>query len=114
MTKRPMNHLATPPDCSATNMTTIASRRVSCAVTLLIITLFPSVPAARADETDGPRTAAELYQLDKVWTIHLHFTPEQWDAMEPKGAGRGPGGPGGGPRGGFGPGMFLAPVFLAQ
>ena len=26
-----------------------------------------------------------LYNLTNVWTIHLKFAPEQWEAMEPKG-----------------------------
>jgi spore coat protein CotH len=81
-----------------------------------------SATAARI-ETEG------LYHLTNIWTVHLTFTPDQWEEMEPKGGvgpfggpggpgpfGRGPrgpgqGGPGGGP-GGFGPAMFLAPAFL--
>lgn len=95
----------------------------------------------------------DLFGTTGVWEVHLKFTPEQWDAMEPKsggfggfggppgGGGRrfgpgggpgfgpgvgvgepggferpaGPGGPGGGPGlrpGGFGPAMFIAPIFL--
>lgn len=49
--------------------------------------------------------ADRIYQLTNVWTIHLKFSPDQWDAMEPKGGGnpfggglRG-GGPGGRPGG---------------
>src|SRR3982751_6008940 len=80
-------------------------------------------PAAAASIKQG-----ELFRTTNVWTIHLKFTLEQWQAMEPKqdgpgffgggpGGGRGPGGPGGPGRpggGGFGPGMFLAPGFLEQ
>src|SRR4051794_26149657 len=55
-----------------------------------------------------PQTPAELFKIDKVWTIHLTFTPTQWEAMEPRRAG-GPGGP----PGGFGPGMFLGPAFMS-
>jgi spore coat protein H len=71
-----------------------------------------------------PQHPAELYRLTNVWSVHLHFTAEQWDAMEPTG---GPGAGGrmggfGGPVGppdqlrptGFGPGMFLAPALLRQ
>jgi len=45
-------------------------------------------------------TGDRLFDLDRVWDLHLTFTPEQWDAMEPKG------GPGsfGGPPGPGGPG----------
>jgi spore coat protein H len=78
-----------------------------------------------------PSSAAEIYRLTNVWSLHLKFDPAQWEAMEPKGGGggfpgfgRGPGGPGGpgpgpgGPRGGgpgFGPpppSMILTPVFM--
>ncbi len=74
----------------------------------------------------------DLYGLTNIWTVHLKFAADQWEAMEPKGGfgfGGGPGGPGpfGGNRGpggqgmpgpagdgpaGFGPAMFLAPAFL--
>ncbi len=84
-----------------------------------------------------------LYQLTNIWTLHLRFTPDQWEAMEPKGGalpfggsnapaalgfGPGPGAPG---SFGFGPapgapgfappdpdaftlGAFLSPLFLGQ
>ena len=74
-----------------------------------------------AELAGAPRKAADLYQLTKVWAIHLHFTPDQWQAMEPE-QGDGPmggpmrmrfGGPAGpdGP-GGFGAAGFLVPSFL--
>lgn len=64
-----------------------------------------------------------LFNRTHILNVHLKFSPEQWAAMEPKGGpgggpgapggpGRGPGGPGG--PGGFGPGMFLAPLFLRE
>lgn len=69
----------------------------------------------------APAKSSELYQVTNVWTVHFTFTPEQWEAMEPKGGGgfpggpRGPGRPGGpGGPGGFGPGMFVAPGMLKQ
>ncbi len=63
----------------------------------------------------------QLFEITNIWTVHLKFRSDQWEAMEPKGGfgpdggpGR-PGGPGmpgpGGPHG-FGPGMLLAPAFL--
>ncbi len=80
-----------------------------------------SVSAAKKDSL----TPAELFSLTNVYTAHFQFTAEQWQEMEPErgeggffGGGpggpgrRGPGGPGGGPGRGFGPGMFLAPVFI--
>ncbi len=75
------------------------------------------------ENNSGNLKAADLFNLTNVWTLHLTFTPEQWEAMEPKGGGFGPFGGGrggaagrGGGRGGagFGPGMFLAPAFLGQ
>ena len=62
-----------------------------------------------------PLKSAELFQAAKVWTVHLRFTAEQWQAMEPAQAEGMPGGPrfgGPGAPGGFGPAMFLAPSFL--
>lgn len=69
---------------------------------------FPSDAAAL------PRKAADLFQTTNVWTVHLAFTPKEWEALEPEG---GPGGFGGGPGrgpgpGGFGPAMIVAPSFL--
>ncbi len=70
----------------------------------------PVTPASQTLDAD------HIYNLTNVWTIHLKFTPEQWDAMEPKGGGnpfgRGPGGPGG-------PGTpngarTLVPVIMSQ
>jgi len=69
-----------------------------------------------------PVDSDHLYSLTNIWTIHLKFAPDQWEAMEPKGGfnpfGGGPrgGGPGGGP-GGFGgssSARTLAPVFMSQ
>jgi hypothetical protein len=68
-----------------------------------------------------PAKPDELLQTTNVWNVHLRFTPEQWQAMEPAetegmmpGPGgmrfRGPGGPGG--PGGFGPATFITPAFL--
>ncbi len=66
-----------------------------------------------------------LFQLTNVWTLHLTFTPDEWEAMEPKGdaASFGPGGFGrrgfgfGGRRGGP-PGLalsrMLAPAFISE
>jgi len=75
----------------------------------------------------APDTTPALLDSSKVWSIHLTFSADQWQAMEPKGGppaggpGRmggmgGPGGSGGmrgpGGRGAFSPAMMLAPAFL--
>ena len=72
-----------------------------------------------AADSKAPAKPAELLDASKVWSIHLTFTQEQWNAMEPKGGAGfgGPGGPGG--RGGMrmgGPGdlpaMVATPSFM--
>ena len=68
-----------------------------------IISLFLA-PIARAAIV--PKDSAELLQETAVWTVHLTFTPDEWNAMEPKDSGRGPFGGPGGPRGPGGPGRF--------
>lgn len=90
-----------------------ASVRASLLVLGLVSGLFQNVA-----ELAKP---ADLFKVTNVWSVHFQFTPDQWDAMEPKGGGGmfggpgGPGGPGGrGGPGGFGPAMFLAPVFLKE
>ncbi len=52
------------------------------------------------DHTNSLRPS-DIFQFTNVWTIHLRFTPEQWQAMEPR-----PGQAGGAPRGNRG-GSFL-------
>src|SRR5438046_1916931 len=77
--------------------------------------------AAEPGKSVTPQKPADVLQLTNLWTVHLKFTPEQWEGLEPKGGGgffggrggpggRGPGGPGG--PGGFGPAMFMAPAFV--
>ncbi len=99
---------------------------------LMASVVFNGVSAARADAGKEPLKPSDLFQTTNIWTVHLQFTPNQWEAMEPKGGAggmfggpggprrlggpdvfRGPGGGPGGP-GGFGPGMILAPGFLSQ
>ncbi len=77
------------------------------------IALQQVVPAGAVPQ---PSDADHIYSSTNVWTVHLRFAPEQWEAMEPKGGGN----PfGGGPRGGgFGGGgsgaRTLAPVFMSE
>jgi spore coat protein CotH len=80
---------------------------------------------------DDPRAlkAADFFKTSNIATLHIQFTPEAWEALEPKDSGRGPfggfgrpggpGGPGGpGPPinhpGRFGPEALLAPIFVKQ
>lgn len=72
----------------------------------------PALSPGRSLDSDG------VYNLTNIWTIHLTFAPDQWEAMEPKGGGNpffgGP--PGGFPgAGGGGNGdRTLAPALMSQ
>ncbi len=59
-----------------------------------ILFLVGSVLLNFALGATGPTKSAELFQTSKVWTIHLKWTVDQWEAMEPKGGQHGPGGAG--------------------
>src|SRR5438477_8331627 len=81
----------------------------------LLLTLPLVAVAAESGKEKAPKKASDLFKPAKVWTIHLTFTPKEWETMEPKNAGRGGMFGGGGPRGapgGFGPADFIAPTFL--
>ncbi|MHB8865805.1 MAG: CotH kinase family protein [Pirellulaceae bacterium] len=79
---------------------------------LVAMGLTLTVPAAAPLP---PPAAEKLFNELKIWTVHLTFTPEQWNAMEPQGGpppfGAAPpfGGPPGGPPAGGGPGPFAGP-----
>src|SRR6185437_438841 len=81
---------------------------------LCLICLF----ATGASTNRDPQKPGDLFTITNVWSVHLTFTAEQWNAMEPTGGGGGffgrQGRPGGGPGGpgGFGPAMFIAPAFM--
>lgn len=69
-------------------------------VTLLcwVTSSLQAQPASEGRPPSGLR-ASDVFGFTNVWAIHLRFTPEQWDAMEPQ--------QGGGPRGGPRRGSFL-------
>jgi hypothetical protein len=59
---------------------------------LLIVTLFCGsvalqrvTPGASASQI---LDSEHIYNLTNVWTIHLKFARDQWEAMEPKGGGQ--------------------------
>jgi len=70
-------------------------------VVLLSCATLPAQSPAR------PLKPADVFLLTNVHTIHLRFTREQWEAMEPEGGGGIFGGPGA-----FGAGMFIGPAFM--
>lgn len=90
---------------------------------LLFLVLFWGAVALQRVSLSGSAfnqilDADRIYNLTNVWTIHLKFEPDQWEAMEPKG-GSNPffGGPQGGrPGGGRGANgdRSLAPVFMSH
>jgi hypothetical protein len=78
--------------------------------------LLTRASAAEPATQPVPSKPAGLFQETTVWTVHLKFTAQQWNAMEPKsgpfggfGGPRGPGGPGS-----FGPGTPLASAMLQR
>ena len=86
--------------------------------TLLIVVLFCGAEALQrvspSSYSNQPLDADHIYNLTNVWTIHLKFTPEQWEAMEPKGGRNRPGGgPPGGRQGGETGARSLAPAIMS-
>lgn len=64
---------------------------------LLAITVLLSMDSSAKAQNPDLRGAASLgpeaiFQLTNIWAVHLSFTPDQWDAMEPT---QSPGGLGG-------------------
>lgn len=99
---------------------------------LLVLASSQNGSTLNAAALQVPKKSAELFNPASIWTVHLKFTNDQWEAMEPAGGGGlfgGFGGPrpgAGAPRGdnlintgrpgpgGFGPAMFIAPAFMTQ
>jgi spore coat protein CotH len=56
-----------------------------------LVSLLSSRIAAQESSDASPANnlrPSDIFGFTNVWTIHLTFTPEQWQAMEPKEAGR--------------------------
>ena len=89
------------------------------AAAFLVLLLFSGAAALQRMTQSAPMAITvdsdHLYNLTNVWTIHLKFAPDQWEAMEPKGGGN-PfgGGSGGGRGGGLNAARMLSPVFMSQ
>lgn len=94
------------------------------AVLTLVGLLCSAAESAKPKPAEKPD---ELLRITKVWAVRLEFTPDQWEAMEPKGGGgmffggprqaegrRGPFGEPGGlaAPGPIGPAIILAPGFV--
>lgn len=53
-------------------------------LTITTIALAAIAPAAAVEDTPAkPGAGDRIFDVKKVWDIHLTFTPEQWAAMEP-------------------------------
>jgi spore coat protein CotH len=75
-------------------------RRVTIALAVLSLSAFTTAAESPNGSTPSTLGPGDIFQFTNVWTVHLSFTPEQWEAMEPKQGGR--------PRfGGGGRGSFL-------
>ncbi len=93
---------------------------------LLVVALFCGAAALQQAPPGASSSqlldSDHIYNPTNVWTIHLKFAPDQWEAMEPRGGGNpfggGPGGGGpGGRQGGFGGARedrALSPVMMSQ
>jgi spore coat protein H len=62
------------------------------AIIALVVLLCVSVQSMKAAEP-GPNAARalsppDIFHSTNIWDVHLRFTPEQWEAMEPKQQGR--------------------------
>lgn len=58
------------------------------AAAFLLSSSGPSAAAEPGRKGDASAlTPAEIYRFTNIWTVHLSFTAEQWEAMEPKQAG---------------------------
>ncbi len=91
------------------NFATQLQRHAPRAALVLMFVLLVA-PASHADAPVAnllPSSSSDLFQTDKVWTLHLRVTAEDWSAMEPAA--------------GtdmltaiFGPGMLLTPHILRE
>ncbi len=88
---------------------------------LFIVALFYGATALQRASTSSVSATMfdsdRIYGLTNVWTIHLKFAPDQWEAMQPQGDGNPFGGRPGGRRGGFGGSSgdrALSPVMMGQ
>ena len=58
--------------------------RLHSAFLLTAFLLAQCAPARAADINSKDFSADDLFQLKKIWTVDLVFTPEQWTAMTPR------------------------------
>ena len=63
-----------------------APHATRCAILALIVCAVAiAVPRAQQPDISAPGfTARDFYQQDRVWTIHLTLTPENWQALQPR------------------------------
>lgn len=76
--------------------------RQALTIAVALLSVVPNRNAAQEPHAAGRTNSLrpiDIFRFTNVWTIHLSFTPEQWQALEPK--------PGGGPQRGGRRGSFL-------
>src|SRR5687767_7629798 len=60
--------------------------------TFLVSVLILASPFVGSAEPKKPASSAlspsDIFRSSNIWTIHLRFTPDEWEAMEPKQAAR--------------------------
>jgi hypothetical protein len=71
-------------------------KSITIAVSLLALISIQSVAQEPNESGTNRLRSSDIFQFTNVWTIHLRFTPEQWQAMEPRQAGGAPRGNRGG------------------
>jgi hypothetical protein len=60
-------------------------------LTITVALLLSHLTAAQESSSTGTSNRlrpTDIFRFTNIWTIHLSFTPEQWEAMEPKQSGR--------------------------
>jgi spore coat protein H len=56
-------------------------------LSVALLSLFSPRALAQEPRASGGTSTlrpSDIFQFTNVWTVHLSFTPEQWEAMEPK------------------------------
>lgn len=66
--------------------------RLAYAASFAVVSAFTFVSHSNATDDavakKVPKTPSNLFQSTMIWDVHLSYTPDQWEAMEPKDNGR--------------------------
>ena len=75
----------------AANTMSRKHRKSFITIALAVLSMFAIATTAENSIAGGAPNAlrpGDIFQFTNVWVLHLSFTPEQWEAMEPKQSGR--------------------------